>query len=554
LRDWLRITAGPADPVLGEFPIEVPADLVDEARRQWATLLIETDGTLVDSLLGAPLPAVLRKTAAREMYRYVMMHPEHLNTSRSKALAPFLTQAEQDKLNSTLHPETPGKLPVAADEVLVWFESSYLPYRQWQRLYGTAEDAALVEDRARQFADWYFERYPLGLLGGELQKYLSFRQTLEHDQNSTTTTLVIVLDGLHAQDAVHLRGLLESAARRLSFLEQRWVFAPLPTVTVFAKDALLKGLDPRGAAAYGSLSSGVLPESKDPAPRLAEAKRGEWYIWRVMEPDETYHGYNNYDSLPIQVESALRKVAENIADIVERVPEEIALRIIVTTDHGRLLSTASREIEVPERMQSHGRAAWGVRQHEFDESGVAIEGDVAFLDGGRFGLPDDVGEMAVVIGPQMFKTNDKKKGSEAFPHGGAFPEEVIVPWMVLERDWELPLLTASINGKAAAGKPGEASLSITNPADVNLKIAEVTLQVLSGAARTVEVAAGIKPRSKRTLAIGLDLWPTSADIGAMTGHAIVQLPTGRRFEVPLTVNLESEEMYRRDTLLEDLDL
>ena len=142
------------------------------------------------------------------------------------------------------------------------------------------------------------------------------------------------------------------------------------------------------------------------------------YIWRVQEPDRTYHKHNGSGTLLRDVEAQLDAAANKIVDLVDQVPDELSLQIIVATDHGRLLGKSTRRIAVPPGMISHGRAAWGDAGRSFDASGYIIEDEIVYLHGVRFGLTQDV---AVALNQDTFRTNDGKGGTEVYPHGGLFP-------------------------------------------------------------------------------------------------------------------------------------
>lgn len=550
LRAWLHITPRPTFATIDMFPLAVPPDLMNEARQIWAQQIIESRGGAFDKIERLLLPGPLRRVAAEETAAYLLHHPEDLTRERCQRLARFLVSKRQEELTALLPPEQPAALPTLVQDVLNWFEAQYLPFRLWQSRHGDAEADAAAESAALHFAKWYLAEYPKGLMGDALHEHLSFNQAIS-SASDDGTTIVIVLDGLHAEDARQLVVALERDVRRLSLLERRWVFAVVPTVTRFAKDALLKGREP-SEAKNKPLLAPVLPERIDPTHQLAKAQPGDVLVWRVMEPDDTYHKRNAYETLSRAVESALNRVSLTISDIVDNVPDERLLRIIITTDHGRLLRRAVRTAPVPPGMQSHGRAAWGSKRHDFEESGVLYEGDIAFLHGERFGLPDDASEAAVLIGSAMFRTNDGKAGSEAYPHGGVTPEEVIVPWLVFQRDWKEPELVITLGGNGIGGQKGRARIRVMNLGDAELTILHVTLRLSDNESSEHDLGMIVKPRSTEEGIVELDPWPTEAEYRAATALATIELPAGQRFSTSVKLELVTEEMYRRDNILEDL--
>jgi len=554
LCDWLAISERPVPAGLGEFPVEedVPRELINEARQAWQRRVVETGGAFFDSLSLQPIPRRLLHVAAAETASYMEQHPQRLSTKRLNALAPLLEPSRRRALIRLAPPSRPSAPPTTVPEVLTWFERAYLPYRRWQTAHGGEDDASASADAIRCFADWYLAHYPQALAGGPLREHLSFRQPL-HGPDDQACTLVVVLDGLHADDGLYLRQLLEELAPQLDWLEVKWVFAPLPTVTLFTKQALLTGLPPNRAVGQPPRAE-VIPDRTDPTKRLAATDGSQQFFWRLNGPDDIYHHRNISDFLPEEVEVSLLEIAKRIAKITRDVPDAVTLRIVLTSDHGRLLDKVPRTIPVPEQMTSHGRAAWGERHHAFDDdaSGLAFEDDVAYLHGARFGLPDDVGEVAVIIGPHMFKTNDNRAGGEAYPHGGLSPEEVIVPWWVLERGWQPPHVAITVRGRGIAGGQGQAAIYVTNPGDLSLTLDRLNLHGPRGAEHVTDVDLAVRPRDKAESAITIAPWPSPADAEGWTAEATLLLSSGKRFTVQPTVELTSEEMYGRDNILEDL--
>jgi len=170
-------------------------------------------------------------------------------------------------------------------------------------------------------------------------------------------------------------------------------------------------------------------------------------------------------------------VASKIADVTDHLSDKIPLHVILTTDHGRLLGTSPRCVPVPAGMHAHGRAAWGRTPQDFPASGYMVDGNMAYLYGERFGLSEDV---AIILDESAFLTNDGRQGAERYAHGGLFPEEVIIPWIELERD-VVPTqevgagIQVRITGKGRAGQPGVLDIEIANANEIPLVLSSVYL-------------------------------------------------------------------------------
>src|SRR5690606_12672889 len=100
----------------------------------------------------------------------------------------------------------------------------------------------------------------------------------------------------------------------------------------------------------------------------------------------------------------------------EDLPAQMPVKVIVTSDHGRLLNPKSpRRLPIPDGMEAHGRVAWGRLYQEFDEGGFAMDensGRMA-VNGERFEMAYD---MLIAWGEESF--HNTKGGYEPYPHGG----------------------------------------------------------------------------------------------------------------------------------------
>lgn len=556
LEEWLGITSetpGFPEP----FPAEVPQHWQERADNAWRIQLIETQGAFVTALLERPLPPTLRQVAGRAAHSYFAHNPEHLTEDYLNKLARIVSGTQWEQLRGLLRPSEPSEVPSSAADVCTWFRGEYLPFREWQRITGNREAHQRVLDAGRSFARWYLDFYPRAAVSDEALP-LSFVSARALRQEKTRfVSLLIILDGLHYVDAQRLLAAIQGKTKRLTLRRDDPVFAPIPTITRFAKEALVKGVLPRDSAEVPLLGTDV-SENKSPLKKLETGKPGDVFIWRIQEPDRTYHSHNSYETLQGEVEGQLNTIAGKIADIVNQLPSQIALRVILTSDHGRLLGTSQRSVPVPDGMQAHGRAAWGHTLLEYPPSGYVLDGNLAYLYGERFGLAEDV---AIILDESAFFTNDGKQGIEHYAHGGLFPEEVLIPWIELVRD-VVPAREAEVGvyiriwGKGKAGQRGGLNIAVINTREIALVLSSVYLQV-GEKQRLVsfDLECQIPPSQKTDKTVELEPWPSHKDAQRTSASAVLCWPGGECVEVPVTVAIESEELYRRDTsLLEDLDL
>jgi len=554
LEEWLGITAethGFPEP----FPVEVPQRWRERAADVWRSHLIETQGTFVISLLEQPMPPALRQVAGEVAHSYFVHNPEHLTEEYLNRLAKVVSGTQWGRLRQLLRPPEPSEVPSSAADVRKWFKEEYLPFREWQRTTGNREAHRRILDAGRSFAQWYLDFYPRAAVSDDSPP-LSFVNSRALRQKKTRfVNLLVVLDGLHHVDAQRLLAALQGKTKRLTLRRDDLVFAPIPTITQFAKEALVKGVLPKDSAEVPLLGMDI-SESKSPLKHLEAGKSGDIFIWRIQEPDRTYHSRNSYETLQDEVEGQLNTVAGKIADIVNQLSSQIALRVVLTSDHGRLLSTSQRSVPVPHGMQAHGRAAWGHIQEEYPASGYVLDGNLVYLFGGRFGLADDV---AIVLDENAFLTNDSKQGSERYTHGGLFPEEVLIPWIELERDivpiQEVsPRVQVRITGKGRARQPGVLNIKVINNYETALTLSSIYLSI--GERRRLEsfdLESEIPAVKESLYNVELSPWPSEDEAQHTTASVVMRWLSGEYFEIQAAVNIESEELYRRSiSLQEDL--
>lgn len=550
LDDWLGLTEERTFLQLGEFPRPLPTRLQDHATNILRNQIISKQGELIDKLEQQPIQHDLRRLAAQETVHYLTHNPGKLTPQLRDQLTPYLTLDEQNHVLELMPPAMPELPPEQPEAILDWFRKQYLPARWWQVTHGSDVERDKIREAAENFARWYLREYPRALNGGLLQQYLSFSRTASAQKQQRYITLCLVLDGLHALDAKRLLDHVSHHNKRLVLQKNDFAFAPLPTITEVCKPALFSGVPPKFTQDVGAVGV-IVPERESPADKLQSALPGDLYLWRIMEPDRTYHKQSGSETLAHDIDGRLASVARKISDIVNQLPTELPLCLIITTDHGRLLAKATRILDVPNDMKSQGRASLGKSGRHFDEHGFFIEENVAYLHAERFGLTEDA---AIAFGEDIFRTNDGKTGSEWYPHGGLYPEEVIVPWIELVRDAKMPEVTASLSGSGQAGQSGQLTLKLLNPGDIPVTAVELSISI-GGQISQLPINQVAKPYGEQTVTLSWSPWPGQTEVSQMAVTLNLQLPNGLTFAVVIAnTGIESTEMYRRNNILGDLDL
>jgi hypothetical protein len=549
LNGWLGITHHSDYVKWGEFPLIVPVLVKSRAREYWNRQIVETKGAWLDADENWPAQNALKKALAEEAYKYFKKYPANMTQERFDCLAAFLSWQDQQELQISLPPKPVSEMPKEPEAVLNWFLKEYLPYRRWQFGKNDEDAEKNLNEKARSFSFWYLDNYPKALSGADMRRFISFDRAASVAKNSEKlVTLVIVLDGLHVGDAHSLHLKIQELAPRLSLVSDDLVFTALPTVTEFCKEALFKGVPPVQTEKVQPIGT-IIPESETPISRLTTANTGEVLFWRIQEPDHTYHSKNKFDALIRKVEAELDSVAKIVQDIVEQVPSDVPLQVIVTTDHGRLIAISKRKHPIPQRMESHGRASWGYRNKEFGYEGYCVEGDIVFMGGERYGLAFDV---AVPLTDEAFITSDGKSGQEAFTHGGLYPEEVIIPWITFVRDFVKPKVEVKVTGHASAGKAGTLIITSTNLSDVDITLSNIELNIGSIHEQRKNLEFRISRMSSEEFKLEIQKWPTNEDI--RKSHCVCQIKqlNGLVFNLEGTLDIQSDEMYLSENILEDL--
>ncbi len=524
----------------GKFPGEFTNVLSESLRQGFAEQVLRKQGEVVTDLPKDADPRALRLAAeaSAEFYR---LQPRQLTASVLEALRPYLNTSQADQLEALIPPTLPGSLPIEAGRLGRWFLREYLPYRK------RAEDGdPTALEIGRGFAEQYLRTYSENALsGGPARAHLSWVKA-QQIRRDDAVTLLVVLDGLGYQDMEYLWQEVErfDPQGRLSLLRAEVAFAPLPTVTKRAKPALLKGVPPAYADQQPDLGT-VLRRDEDVRTALERAVPGDLVFWCDQEPDSSYHEPVSKQVALSKARGALTGFAQRLTELILGVPQSVPLEVVVTTDHGRLMGASARSLPLPQGTESHQRAALG--DLGLRES-LTVSGDIAYLSRSAFGTPEDC---AVVLSGESFHTLDGKRGTDPFPHGGVFPEEVLIPWWVLARDTRHQPLRAELSGKGKAGKAGAMALTVRNPNPVEVEVSR--LELFAPAPLTFAVGEVVPPMGELIRQIELSPWPDSAQAERLEARIVYNLPGQRAAQAEVSVKLEAEEMYvQRDNPLENL--
>jgi hypothetical protein len=551
LEDWLGMRREPIYSFSAAFLLQVPKDIEKKAGDCYIQRIIETDGNDIELMRHHSLPSNLKSIYYKKCYDYFLKNHSRLTPDLLQIISPHLGLDENIKLRGILPPEKPSAFPQEPEKILEWVRNEYMPFRVWQMNADDSEAHKVSLDFAQQFINWYLIQYPKALSGNKMRRLLSFEMLNELiKEDNRYLSLVIVLDGLHLKDGDYLLNRLLEKCQRLTLIKSILAFSALPTITQFCKESLFHGVPPSQVNNVAPLGE-ILPEGKLPNKKLMDIKPGDACIWSINEPDHTYHSKKNQETLIHSVEAQLDAIEKNIEDIVAQVANEIPLKIIIATDHGRLFSKSLRKISIPAEMECHGRAAWRKESKiEYDDSGYKIEKDVVFLNPDLFCIPY---ENAICLGEDTFLLVDGKTGKDLFTHGGLFPEEVVVPMFVLCRDYEQPKIEINLSGRGVAGKSSRLKITVNNLSELEISGKQIKLIYQSRPEIKVNINFTVLPLKSNVFEIDYEPWPSSKDLKFLEAKIMFEQENGFKFEIQTAINLEVEEMYTGDQILEGLD-
>lgn len=542
LKRWL----GMDEPLgWGDFPVELSTKLIQRLRDQFKNVVLQDPDELLNALSGNKLDKRVLAIAAEVSASYYIEHPEQLTLESLRLIENYVNGAIREKLRKLLPPKVPDPVPTDASKIGSWFIQEYLPYRIWAT--DRSEQNSTTAQIGKQFAEQYLRLYKEEALSdGPARPYLSWVKAQQLPKPEVVT-LLVVLDGLGYVDMQHLWEEIRrfDAGQRITLLQAEVAFAPLPTITECAKPALLRGVKPALAKDQPDLGR-VLTKDKDVQEVLSDAKPGDLIIWKDPEPDSTYHSATSKEVALRNARGILTGFALRLTELVLALPSEIPLRIVVTTDHGRLMAEAPRVHPLPNNAQSRQRAALGNLEIR---NSLEIKGDLAYLHRDAFGLPQDC---VVVLSGESFLMQDGKRGVDAYPHGGIYPEEVLIPWWELARDHKLMDIEAEILGKGVAERAGQAMLQVRNPNSIPVTLLELSFGEKQRR-QTFAIQKTIPAMGTLEFPLEIPSWPSRRDVDSLQAQVSFRWPDQRQAYVEAKVRLEVEEMYHQgDNPLEDL--
>ena len=378
---------------------------------------------------------------------------------------PGLDAVELTTLDYMVMPERP---PVPEKDSLnspsawvSWAVNAYLPYRNWQTKKGHYD--AELEDMVRFFSDWYVGNYETIHQNAEIS--LVHALGAFHDSiQAETLSLIVLADGL----PVTFWPMFEEALRKAGFhrhvLEYR--FAPLPTDTEFVKPVLISGdwgttqksneaiLQERASNDWAGKKIVYLSSLKMLSDFMAPAEPTV-VLLNLLASDEILHGDSETrgETHERELYRLFLRVGEMISAMLDRGPEQReSFGLYVLTDHGACYildcEKQSFESKIVSKLFTDEKRRFAMIGKDLADT---VPENLWAL-GYRFVPPFIKGEDVFFI-PRGHSTVHAGGAVKGYTHGGATPEEVIVPVAIFKATkaaWKTP--TARFPDLSTTGK------------------------------------------------------------------------------------------------------
>lgn len=338
-----------------------------------------------------------------------------------------------------------------ANKWVAWTSNEYIPYRHWQTMSGKAD--VELENTVNSFSDWYVENYVAVHQDQELSLahvLTSWKDAIEKDSLS----LILIIDCLPStffpllQRAFHLCGFHKHA--------QGYRFAPLPSNTDVAKTLLLSGnWFPEKSEDYATTTvnrvtaewpgkkpvylSGVHALTEISYPAVESV-----FVLNYTPSDEVMHSDTQQKGMTHSEElfRCFEKLGESLHAFYQRWPasDKDKFSIYVVTDHGatRILADEKKTLEssVIKNLFTNEKHRFAYVDKEIANSVPENLWNLGYRFKQQFGTDE-----RIYFIPRGHQTVASGKGNRGYTHGGASPEEIIVPVAIfkpVESKWLEP--------------------------------------------------------------------------------------------------------------------
>lgn len=462
---WLLLAGYPAKLLEYVMPAErillvktIPLDTLDDLplhplSREQASTQIEMFFKEITSSIksSTDLAEILKRTSGRLAIEFQMileiLSQNQFDVSREDIAGvqskfrscPGVGTGKMAALERFVKPGRPtllkGDVPWEADHWKRWVVDEYIPYRHWQTLNGYYDEE--VEKTVQLFSDWYLGAYTAVHLDNE-KSLVHLLSSWENRLKKDALALILLVDSV----PMTYWGLLQEALTKAGFhrYELSYRFVPLPTYTENVKPALLSSswqkdngvyeniLKTRAKKDWGGKEAIYLPNLKALSNLVAPSKNCV-VLLNFLASDEVLH--SDVELKDSTYEEELHRLFVRLADSAKGLfegwqgPSE-AFSVYVLTDHGtsKILEEEKKSLDskVVSKLFPDERYRFSAMSKKEADKIPQNLWDFGY----RF-TPPFWDEDTVYFIPRGHNTVKMQSAEKGYVHGGATPEEVLVP-------------------------------------------------------------------------------------------------------------------------------
>ncbi|MCK8604115.1 hypothetical protein [Desulfoferrobacter suflitae] len=377
---------------------------------------------------------------------------------------------------------------------IAWTTKEYIPYRAWQ-VYNRHYDEEL-EATVKRFSDWYLQEYTAIQQDMELSLVHSL-SGIQVAGSDNKLILILVLDGL----SVQFMGLVDQALHNFGFSlhGSQYRYAPLPTITERNKGLVLSGAWDYSEKSYENiLKARAKSDWDDKKVIYLSSLKGLSDLQFQLEPsvvvlnsidsDDLLH--EDLEAKNTTHEEELQRLFDRLAETVDQLAgawtgKKEDFYVYVVTDHGacRILDEEKHTLDAGVISKLFPDEKY--RFAELSEQQACEVPENLWALGHKFQQPF-IAEDKIYFIPRGHNTVRLPGKKSVFVHGGAAPEEVIVPtylYKPVEVAWKKPaarFLQLELDQKSGKAKfyvqrivPLE--VEIQNPNTAELQVLRVSV-------------------------------------------------------------------------------
>ncbi len=339
----------------------------------------------------------------------------------------------------------------SARDWINWTVNEYIPYRSWQEHQGFYD--ADLEQMAADFSRWYTQEYT-SIHQDQGLSLVHCLRSLTHSQERKYLDIVLLVDCLPlAYIKIIEDKLLEKGFNRFDL---HYRFAALPTSTAHNKPVLLSGQWLGKFSSYEAIIKQRALDDWHGRPSfyvhtlkglqdIDPPEQGAVVVLNMIEADEILHEdmearATTYEE---ELERLFIRLADSVNSLIQKWPEaHDKAQISIVTDHGacRILDEETRTFDsrIVNRLFSNEKYRFSAVDRDESQD---IPKNIWDL-GHKFKNPflSESTTYFLPSGHNTVRGGGKVKG---YMHGGATPEEVIVPvarYRLFDPGWKEPLV------------------------------------------------------------------------------------------------------------------